>query len=107
MMTTLERKKILKERIDFSDEATLEKIEKLLDEEVFILSDKRTKPSSSQMAASLGRRERPLSSLSLSLFYQVTKLPKRSGEDELPSKVEETSCTKRSGGDSREVEKMS
>ena len=40
MMTTLERKKILKERIDFSDEATLEKIEKLLDEEVFILSDK-------------------------------------------------------------------
>ena len=39
-MTTLERKKILKERIDFSDEATLEKIEKLLDEEVFILSDK-------------------------------------------------------------------
>ena len=35
-MTTLERKKILKERIDFSDEATLEKIEKLLDEEVFI-----------------------------------------------------------------------
>ena len=33
-------KKILKERIDFSDEATLEKIEKLLDEEVFILSDK-------------------------------------------------------------------
>ena len=40
MMATLERKKILKERIDFSDEATLEKIEKLLDEEVFILSDK-------------------------------------------------------------------
>ena len=40
MMTTLERKKILKERIDFSDEATLEKIEKLLNEEVFILSDK-------------------------------------------------------------------
>lgn len=40
MMTTLERKKILKEKIDFSDEATLEKIEKLLDEEVFILSDK-------------------------------------------------------------------
>ena len=40
MMTTLERKKILKERIEFSDEATLEKIEKLLDEEVFILSDK-------------------------------------------------------------------
>ncbi|WP_312196004.1 hypothetical protein [Epilithonimonas vandammei] len=40
MKTTLERKKILKERIDFSDEATLEKIEKLLDEEVFILSDK-------------------------------------------------------------------
>ena len=40
MMTTHERKKILKERIDFSDEATLEKIEKLLDEEVFILSDK-------------------------------------------------------------------
>ena len=40
MMTTLERKKILKERIDFSDEATLEKIEKLLDEEVFILSYK-------------------------------------------------------------------
>ena len=40
MMTTLERKKILKERIDVSDEATLEKIEKLLDEEVFILSDK-------------------------------------------------------------------
>lgn len=40
MMTTLERKKILKERIDFSDEATLEKIEKLLDEEVFLLSDK-------------------------------------------------------------------
>ena len=39
-MTTPERKKILKERIDFSDEATLEKIEKLLDEEVFILSDK-------------------------------------------------------------------
>ena len=39
-MTTLERKKILKERIDFSDETTLEKIEKLLDEEVFILSDK-------------------------------------------------------------------
>ena len=39
-MATLERKKILKERIDFSDEATLEKIEKLLDEEVFILSDK-------------------------------------------------------------------
>ena len=39
-MTTLERKKILKEKIDFSDEATLEKIEKLLDEEVFILSDK-------------------------------------------------------------------
>ena len=39
-MTTLERKKILKERIDFSDEATLEKIEKLLDEEFFILSDK-------------------------------------------------------------------
>ena len=39
-MTTLERKKILKERIDFSDEATLEKIEKLLNEEVFILSDK-------------------------------------------------------------------
>ena len=39
MMTTLERKKILKERIDFSDEATLEKIEKLLDEEVFIFSD--------------------------------------------------------------------
>lgn len=39
-MTTLERKKILKERIDFSDEATLEKIEKLLDEEVFLLSDK-------------------------------------------------------------------
>ena len=39
-MTTLERKKILKERIDFSDEATLERIEKLLDEEVFILSDK-------------------------------------------------------------------
>ena len=39
-MTTLERKKILKERIDFSDEATLEKIKKLLDEEVFILSDK-------------------------------------------------------------------
>ena len=38
-MTTLERKKILKEKIDFSDEATLEKIEKLLDEEVFILSD--------------------------------------------------------------------
>jgi len=38
-MTTLERKKILKERIDFSDEATLEKIEKLLDEEVFIFSD--------------------------------------------------------------------
>ena len=30
----------MKERIDFSDEATLEKIEKLLDEEVFILSDK-------------------------------------------------------------------
>ena len=40
MKTALERKKILKERIDFSDEATLEKIEKLLDEEVFILSDK-------------------------------------------------------------------
>lgn len=34
-MTTLERKKIIKERIDFSDEATLEKIEKLLNEEVY------------------------------------------------------------------------
>lgn len=39
MMTTLERKKILKERIDFSDEATLEKIEKLLDGEGFTFSD--------------------------------------------------------------------
>lgn len=38
-MTTLERKKILKERIDFSDEATLERIEKLLDEEVYVIPE--------------------------------------------------------------------
>lgn len=35
MMTTLERKKIIKDRIDVSDESTLEKIEKLLDEKVY------------------------------------------------------------------------
>lgn len=34
-MTTLERKKIIKDRIDVSDESTLEKIEKLLDEKVY------------------------------------------------------------------------
>jgi len=35
MMTTLERKKIIKEKIDFSDETTLEKIEKILKENVY------------------------------------------------------------------------
>ena len=34
-MTTLERRKIIKEKIDSSDEVTLGKIEKLLEEKVY------------------------------------------------------------------------
>ena len=37
MMTTLERRKLIKEKIDFSDESTLAKIEKLLDKERIVL----------------------------------------------------------------------
>ena len=37
MMTTLERKKLIKEKIDFSDESTLAKIEKILDKEKIVL----------------------------------------------------------------------
>ena len=36
-MTTLERKKLFKEKIDFSDESTLAKIEKILDKEKIVL----------------------------------------------------------------------
>ncbi len=36
-MTTLERKKLIKEKIDFSDESTLAKIEKILDKEKIVL----------------------------------------------------------------------
>ncbi|MCD9856037.1 hypothetical protein LUD75_15030 [Epilithonimonas sp. JDS] len=39
MMTTLERKKLIKEKIDISDESVLEKIEKILEEDIYILSD--------------------------------------------------------------------
>ncbi len=39
MITTPERKKIIKERIDFSDEATLEKIEKVLEEDTYVFSE--------------------------------------------------------------------
>lgn len=38
-MTTIERKKRLKSRIDISDEQTLDKIEKILEEEIFMLSE--------------------------------------------------------------------
>lgn len=38
-MTTLERKKLIKDKIDFSDETTLDKIEKLLEEEIYHLSE--------------------------------------------------------------------
>ena len=37
MMTTLERRKLIKEKIDFSDESTLAKIEKILDKEKIVL----------------------------------------------------------------------
>ena len=37
MMTTLERRKLIKEKIDFSDESTLAKIEKILDKERIVL----------------------------------------------------------------------
>ena len=36
-MTTLERRKLIKEKIDFSDESTLAKIEKILDKERIVL----------------------------------------------------------------------
>ena len=36
-MTTLERRKLIKEKIDFSDESTLAKIEKILDKESIVL----------------------------------------------------------------------
>ena len=36
-MTTLERKKLIKEKIDFSDESTLAKIENILDKERIVL----------------------------------------------------------------------
>ena len=36
-MTTLERRKLIKEKIDFSDESTLAKIEKILDKEKIVL----------------------------------------------------------------------
>ena len=38
-MTTSERKKRLKSRIDISDEQTLDKIEKILEEVIFMLSE--------------------------------------------------------------------
>ena len=37
MMTTLERSKLIKEKIDFSDESPLAKIEKILDKERIVL----------------------------------------------------------------------
>ena len=36
-MTTLERRKLIKEKIDFSDESTLAKTEKILDKERIVL----------------------------------------------------------------------
>ena len=38
-MNTVERKKLINDKIDLSDESVLEKIEKILEEDIYILSD--------------------------------------------------------------------